>query len=170
MEVLHSSSYGGFDLAQPTLLEIFKRHPELFPISDKKEPEEPDSFLKDRRGGGHLRDPEGNVRRVWVHHIDTPRLRSDRRIVDVVKEIGLEASRTKYCQPAIAVVPLGYDYEIEEYDGSESIRVVFPYKEVIADLLDFYRTGNKQFKSKFTQKVIDGEIEASNDFLPKDEN
>lgn len=160
MEVLYCTIHGGFGFSQRALLEIFKKHPELFPDIVTEKPDTPEEFLA-KANGGYLQDDQGQIHDVSGYDLDFKILRSDRRIIDVVKEIGLEASSECYCDLGIDIIPEGYDYEIHEYDGLEAVYPVFPYKEVISDLVNHYRTGQSEFKSKLTQRVIDGEIDIS---------
>lgn len=168
MEVLYCRTYGGFCLSQQALLLLFQQHPELFPVVDKP-PENPERFLQKNRGG-YLRDDQGQVRFVCTYEIDLDRLRSDPRLLQVVRQVGLEESSGPNCRLAIESIPEGYHYEIDEYDGWETVRTVFPYAEVIQDLLEFHRTGLEDFKSSMTRRLIAGEIDPANDFLPREQN
>ena len=85
--------------------------------------------------------------------------RDDRRLTEVFKTFlwGTKTNRHLYIQ-----VPAYYDYEVTEFEGQESLRSYFPWREVMADLLEYYRTKSTDFKHPLTQKVVSGEIDINN--------
>ena len=57
---------------------------------------------------------------------------------------------------SIAKIKLGYKWEIDEYDGSESIKLSLPYEDIIDDLLNkLWNTENYDTKTKLSDKLID---------------
>lgn len=57
--------------------------------------------------------------------------REDPSIIKCLKEFGLDkASKPPVSKVRIATVPKFYDYEIEEYDGLESVKITFPWERV----------------------------------------
>jgi hypothetical protein len=72
---------------------------------------------------------------------------------------------TKACKGKTSLIlekiPVGYDYHVREYDGSESIAVVFPYKKVIQELLEARKTNSDDKLGPITKKLVDGTLDAS---------
>ena len=158
MEVLYSGSHGGYNLSPEALLELFRTSPELFPEKEGDLGTE-EKFLK-RNRPTLLRDREGRIRELSSSRIRWSReLRSDPRLLEVVKRLGLAACSTRYCRLQIEQIPDGYEYKIHEYDGEEMVYPVLPYKMIVNDLIHYYRTGEKSFQSPLTQQIIDGQIE-----------
>lgn len=87
--------------------------------------------------------------------------RSDSRLVECYKLAPRSSPARK--DLFLAEVPAYYDYEITELDeGQESLTAYFPWRVVMTDLLDHYRTGSTErpeFKHPLTKKVISGEID-----------
>ena len=90
-------------------------------------------------------------------------IRSHPKLIETVKEIGLDKAQEGRCKLGIRILPVGYDYTIHEYDGSERVDPRFPYEKVIEDLKEYYLTGSKDFKCSLTKRVISGEIQLKHD-------
>lgn len=85
-------------------------------------------------------------------------MRTDRRLLEVVKRIELNPSSRYESSLAIKEVPPDYDYRIDDYDGRETVMIFPDHKGVIDDLVRYYRTGSRDFQCPITQQVIDEDI------------
>jgi len=68
--------------------------------------------------GGELEKHDSSGRRID---------RADERLVNVIEELG-KAANGKYANLAIAYVPKGTQYRIDEYDGMESVLTIADYE------------------------------------------
>lgn len=163
IEVLYCAQYGGFSLSTIAIKELYRQYPDIFPqltldLTGEKSIQE-DVFLQPESNiyYGYIQGADGKIRDVNSRHID----RTDHRIIEVIKRIGLVESSDEYCKLEIATVPAGYEYEIIEYDGFETVVIKFPYKQVLIDLINLAQTGSRDFAHPFTQKLIDKTLELS---------
>lgn len=53
--------------------------------------------------------------------------RTDPILIETVEALGLELSSSRYSRLAIAEVPSGVKYRIDEYDGNESVMTIEDY-------------------------------------------
>lgn len=70
-------------------------------------------------------DPE-----TRIYHWDIDR--ADPILIEVVETLGLELSGDRYSELAIAEIPSGVKYRIDEYDGNESVMTVDDYDWKVA--------------------------------------
>ena len=155
-EVLYNSCYGGFGLSSKILTHLYQQHPNIFPIVVDNYTCEEDDFLKGIYEPYCLRvrDSQGIIRNLDPEKL----IRHDRRLIEAVKFIGLFDSSGYHCTLAIKDVFSGYDYRIDEYDGCENVTIFPDYKEIVNDLVQYYKTGSHEFQCPITQQVIDGEL------------
>jgi hypothetical protein len=48
--------------------------------------------------------------------------RSDKRLISAIEEIGVDKASAEFAQLKIVEIPDGIEYEIDDYDGMETIR------------------------------------------------
>ena len=68
------------------------------------------------------------VERVYVYGIS----RTDPILLQVIDELGIDAASGRFARLAIAEVPAGTRYRIDEYDGLESVMTVDDYEWSVA--------------------------------------
>lgn len=160
LEVLYCAKYGGYGLSNLVIYELYKSYPDMFPITNKDEYEEnnviDEKDLTSDNIDSYVRDEQGIIRGVYGCAIDYNR--TDKNIINIVKSCGIIESSGKFCKLKIKQIPDGYTFKINEYDGKETVAISPDYKSIIRDLVEFYKTGSKDFKSSATEKVINGEI------------
>jgi hypothetical protein len=57
-----------------------------------------------------------------------------------------------------AKVPVGYKYEISEYDGKETVYKKSPYREIIGELVELYKTHDESKLGPLTRQLLDGTL------------
>lgn len=159
-EVLYCTSYGGYELSNQVIYQLYKLYPDMFPTIDKNEyvnynVVDEDNFTSNDVNT-YVRDNSGLVHAVYAWVADFKR--TDEKIINLVKSIGLEESSGENCKLAIQSVPDGYDFRIDEHDGEENVIIFIDHRSIIKDLVEYYKTGTKNFKCVTTQKIIDGII------------
>lgn len=60
----------------------------------------------------------------------------------------------------VATIPVGYDYEIRDYNGKENIRKKVPYRQIICELIELYKTRDESALSPLTRALLDGSLSA----------
>jgi hypothetical protein len=55
-------------------------------------------------------------------------LRTDERVIDLAMEFGLEKASGPYAKLKIRDIPPFYEYDVDEYDGHESLKLEFPWR------------------------------------------
>ena len=84
--------------------------------------------------------------------------RSAPEIVQMMKEEGLIGNKFGNSYLAIDKVPVGYDFDIEDYDGKETVRMFFPYRKVIGELLEAVRSQNTEGLGDLSKMLLSGEV------------
>jgi hypothetical protein len=83
-------------------------------------------------------------------------------VIAMAKECDILKKKIGYSKLHVAKVPLGYKYQIHEYDGMESVKVMIPYKEIIQELLDYIKNQDKTKLNSLTQKLLSEEVTIQN--------
>jgi hypothetical protein len=82
--------------------------------------------------------------------------RESPEVIAMAKEHGLFRKGSAL---AIDTVPVGYDYNINEYDGLETVVPLFPYRKVIGELIECIKTGKQDGLGVMSKKLVSGEMD-----------
>lgn len=82
-------------------------------------------------------------------------------LVELVKSEGLIQTCFNHAKLAIAEVPNDYTFDIQEYDGKESVIPLFPYHEVIRELVQYAKDHDESKLSPLALKAVRGELPAN---------
>lgn len=131
MKIIINRRYGGFGLSEAAYEKLIEygvpvvkyvapeRDPEtgLFPPENRgkvifdRDLEEPTTV------GVAMRELDGRYWTDWAR-----RERTDPLVVRVVEELGSEAASGRFAELKVVEVPDGVDWEIDDYDGMETVR------------------------------------------------
>ena len=124
-EIVINKRFGGFELSHQAVMryaelkgiKLYPKKENLFTSYYKVPPEQYEKFSKKwfEEDGNHKRINAKN----W-YFSDGDIERDDETLVKVVKELGTKADGS-HAELKIIKIPLDVDWEIEEYDGNESI-------------------------------------------------
>lgn len=168
-EVVYCDIVGTFNLSNCAIMELYHSYPDIFPIVPAEVLSSP--CLKTGRlpevinyselseglelnTGRFVKGKDGYVRYVRV---DNEINRADRRLIEIIKRIGLAASSGENSELAIQEVKPGYVYSIHEYYGKEYVDVEPDYKSIIMDLTHLVQTGERDFKCALTESILRGD-------------
>lgn len=84
--------------------------------------------------------------------------RSAPEIIQMMKNEGLIGNKFGTTFLEIDKVPVGYDFDIDDYDGKETVRIFFPYRKVIGELLEAIRSQNTDSLGEMSKKLLSGEV------------
>ena len=89
--------------------------------------------------------------------------RTSTHVIALAKEFGIfnDTVDGKKSALALAKIKTGYDHNIEECDGLESVTEIFPYKKVIQELLEAKKTHSDDKLGPIAKKLISGELDAN---------
>ena len=90
--------------------------------------------------------------------IEKYRCRASKPLIEMVKAHGLIGIKIKYSKLAIEKIRNGYKYDIREYDGLESVEELFPYREVINQLVDCIKTKDESRLGPLAQRILEGKL------------
>lgn len=82
--------------------------------------------------------------------------RDSPEVIALAKEFGLFGPDK---QLALDTVPVGYDYDVDEYDGKESIKVLFPYRKVVSELVAALKSGDHGVLGSLSKQLLDGTLD-----------
>lgn len=178
-KVLYNNDYGGFSIPTNVVKEVFIRYPPhnslgniLFPAIDMK------SNLNNIKicnyeqfiGDYYFVITKKTVRSVpeksnyifnksnnkFYYLTDYPsKWRDIPEVISICEEMGVIG---KDSDLAIKEVPKGYTYRIREYDGLESVELIFPTKLVISELLSYAEDKDKSKLSEMTLRLVNKEL------------
>lgn len=134
MKIVINSCYGGFSLSPQAMLEFYKRkgrecHFFTQPnFRGKYIPVDPDSktgISQMMLSAFDVTNPDVDEDDFWKkHYLDSiPEDRTDSDLIAVVEQLGDDASGS-CAQLKVIEIPDGTNWEIDEYDGVESIHEV----------------------------------------------
>lgn len=115
------------------------------------------------RGDGivwNINSPNYRFQDIWRTHPDVIRL---------CREGGWIGEKFGYTKLRVAHYPKGYGFDIDDYDGMESIIIEPPIEKVLQDLLDMIKgpSQDKKAPNPFTEKLLKGEITVSQFLRPE---
>ncbi len=125
-KIVINKCFGGFGLSSEALLELAKRGSKAIKLVHPKD------YFSANKNGGWKKAFEENQKNglvkytiyedkiVIFNNYDDAKARADHVLIEVVKELG-ERADGNYAKLKIVEIPDGIDFEIDEYDGKESI-------------------------------------------------
>lgn len=131
MKVVINKCYGGFNLSAKAIIELIGTDSKVLQVYEPAEyygREYPEAYEQDLKrstdlGDGYKQDHWGSTvyfqDRIYSYE-SRGEFRGDPILVDVVERLGEEAN-TRHSKLKIVEIPDGVDFEIDEYDGMESI-------------------------------------------------
>ncbi len=93
--------------------------------------------------------------------------RSCPEIIALMKEFDYIGKHVRHTTFAISTIPVGYSFDIDEYDGMETVCPVCPTDAIIQDLLDIIQNGKKEGFNSLTQKLLSKEATVQNVLHPR---
>lgn len=84
--------------------------------------------------------------------------RDSAEVIEMARTEGIIGVKHGHSLVQVQKVPIGYIYDINEYDGKESVGYHIPYNIVIQELVHCVKTGDKTKFSPLTLKIIDGSV------------
>jgi len=163
-EVLYSACYGGFSLSLVALQELYKLDRNLFEETTKVDNEviTEEDFLNEKDSDYlmyHVKDQEGKVRFI-SEFFEFDRI--EPRVLEVLKKLGLNISSGRNCKLALKTIKAGYNYEIREYDGLETVIQCLPYELIIHDLINKINNNDNNYRSILTEQILNGTLKLKN--------
>lgn len=87
--------------------------------------------------------------------------RSSPQVIAIMKEMGYIGTKFGYSHIEIADVPDCCTFSIHDYDGKESVNIVFPYRRTVEELLSFIEDHDESKLSSVTLKLIKKDMKLS---------
>ena len=87
--------------------------------------------------------------------------RESPQVIAIMKEMGYIGTKFGYSHIEIAEVPDCCTFSIHEYDGKESVHIVFPYRRTVQELLNFIEDRDESKLSSVTLKLMKKEMKLS---------
>ena len=87
--------------------------------------------------------------------------RSDSYVIQCMKEMDYIGKKFGFSNIDIADVPDCCTFSIRDYDGMESVHIVFPYRRTVAELLQYIEDRDETKLSEVTRKLISKEMKLS---------
>ena len=87
--------------------------------------------------------------------------RESPQVIAIMKEMGYIGTNFGFSHIKIAEVPDCCTFSIHDYDGKESVHIVFPYKRTVQELLNFIEDRDESKLSSVTIKLIKKEMKLS---------
>jgi len=84
--------------------------------------------------------------------------RSDPFVIQCMKDMDYIDKKFGFSKVDIAEVPDCCSFSISEYDGMESVHIVFPYRRTVAELLQYIDDHDETKLSEVTRKLISKEM------------
>jgi hypothetical protein len=84
--------------------------------------------------------------------------RDDPDVIALAKEFGLFERKNDDSTLTLKQIPVGYNYDIDEYDGKETIVVIFPYRQVISELVIALRSGDNSGLGSLSKQLLEGTL------------
>jgi hypothetical protein len=96
--------------------------------------------------------------------------RSCPEIIALMKEFKYIGKHVKNTTYALTSIPVDYAFDIDEYDGMETVFPKCPTEQILQDLLDAIRTGKKEGFHPLTQKLLAGQASIQEILHPRVKN
>ena len=115
MKVVINKCYGGFGISNEARLELIKRKSKLVRVVEARADEY--GYFKRMIERGVFTKVKG---KVYADDASDDENRTDKDLIEIVERLG-EKANGQYAKLAIVEIPDGIEWEIDEYDGIESI-------------------------------------------------
>ncbi len=87
--------------------------------------------------------------------------RESPQVISIMKEMGYIGTKFGFSEIEIAEVPDCCTFSIHDYDGKESVNIVFPYRRTVQELLNFIEDRDESKLSSVTLKLIKKDMKLS---------
>jgi hypothetical protein len=87
--------------------------------------------------------------------------RESPHVIAIMKEMGYIGTKFGFSKIEIAEVPDCCTFSIHDYDGMESVDIVFPYRRTVQELLNFIEDRDESKLSSVTLKLMKKEMKLS---------
>ena len=87
--------------------------------------------------------------------------RESPQVIAIMKEMGYIGTKFGFSKIEIAEVPDCCTFSIHDYDGMESVNIVFPYRRTVQELLTFIEDRDESKLSSVTLKLMKKEMKLS---------
>jgi hypothetical protein len=87
--------------------------------------------------------------------------RKSPQVISIMKEMGYIGKDFGYSNIKIAEVPNCCSFSISDYDGMESVHIVFPYRRTVTELLQYIDDHDETKLSEVSRKLVSKEMKLS---------